>query len=521
MSIEVKINGDNSGFKKSIDDSVNRAKKAGKEITKATAPKLGDRIKQGTEGISKGFGAVGMGAGQIGNIGDVAKVGPLAIIAAGVASAYKLASAYLKGSNEGIKNNVETEERNLEQVEKLVALRDKERQKIEETGKKLADLAQKQKLTNEEQIQAQKLINDLKGQGVTGNFGVDGNKVVGGENIEKAIASKNYASKKADLELQEKSLKEQLRLQKEVAGKTGYFRDVSDTFFGTTNIQDANQAAEKQLQILEKMGAIQKEKRGLDKDYKDKFGGDETQQKKRLDQEKALLDAKLEDVKEQEKEKQKKAEYDSATDAEKLLIIDKEIADEKAKIAKEEERIAKDKKHLQDHPEDADYLGNKRLAVDIAKEELELEKRKQAMQDKEIEKQKILNQQSKNFKNYMKDAIRSLELSSLEKYGNKKEADKQKALDDAKKAKGADLTDAEKEQVNKISDLRYQLENQPKLNLSGLDIKTNELTSRGGFAGGVVAPDVDRVNNQIANYAKRQADLLTQIKSQIDKLKEY
>jgi len=102
-----------------------------------------------------------------------------------------------------------------------------------------------------------------------------------------------------------------------------------------------------------------------------------------------------------------------------------------------------------------------------------------------------------------------------------KEADKEKALDDAKKAKGADLTEDEKNEVNELSNLKFEFENQPKLNLQNLDVKTNALADRGGFQGGVVATNVDRINTQIAAYAKRQADLLAQIKDQVSKMKEY
>ena len=52
-----------------------------------------------------------------------------------------------------------------------------------------------------------------------------------------------------------------------------------------------------------------------------------------------------------------------------------------------------------------------------------------------------------------------------------------------------------------------------KPDFSGLEIKTNEMTSRGGFAGGAVAPDTDRVNMQIRDYQARSYQTLAQIRA--------
>jgi len=40
-----------------------------------------------------------------------------------------------------------------------------------------------------------------------------------------------------------------------------------------------------------------------------------------------------------------------------------------------------------------------------------------------------------------------------------------------------------------------------KLNLSNLDIRTNELTARGGFQTGAVTADLGVINSQIRDYA--------------------
>ena len=47
--------------------------------------------------------------------------------------------------------------------------------------------------------------------------------------------------------------------------------------------------------------------------------------------------------------------------------------------------------------------------------------------------------------------------------------------------------------------------------LGDLSIRTNSLTSRGGFATGVVTPDRDAVNRNIAEYNKKTNELLEKI----------
>jgi len=54
--------------------------------------------------------------------------------------------------------------------------------------------------------------------------------------------------------------------------------------------------------------------------------------------------------------------------------------------------------------------------------------------------------------------------------------------------------------------------------LSQYQIKTNELTARGGFKSGVVMPESDRINMAIMNSGKSQVQILTQIKDLLSKM---
>lgn len=110
-----------------------------------------------------------------------------------------------------------------------------------------------------------------------------------------------------------------------------------------------------------------------------------------------------------------------------------------------------------------------------------------------------------------------LQHQAEKKFGNVKQAEIDKAKRDAREKKGSDLTDEEEKRIEKLVELQMKLNNFPQLSLQGLDIKTNSLTSRGGFQTGAVETNTDRINNQIANYNKAQCDLLNQIKQEIAK----
>lgn len=100
---------------------------------------------------------------------------------------------------------------------------------------------------------------------------------------------------------------------------------------------------------------------------------------------------------------------------------------------------------------------------------------------------------------------------------NYKSAEYEKRVRDKERELGISLDDAQKEKIKQQIDLEVKVNNEPKLDFSGTEIKTNELTARGGFAGGAVMIDKDKVNTQIRDYNARQVNLLNQIKSVLEK----
>ena len=163
--------------------------------------------------------------------------------------------------------------------------------------------------------------------------------------------------------------------------------------------------------------------------------------------------------------------------------------------------------------------------------------------DDEIEKQKIINQLKEKglkvdeaeinkilekqkelgkikFNQEVLNDLNDLEYQAEKKFGNARKADLDKQKKEYEKQKGSKLTKEEEERIEKLFNLQTKLNSFPQLNLQGLDIQTNSLTSRGGFKTGAVESNTDRINTQIMNYSKAQTDLLNQIKAEISKLKK-
>lgn len=113
-----------------------------------------------------------------------------------------------------------------------------------------------------------------------------------------------------------------------------------------------------------------------------------------------------------------------------------------------------------------------------------------------------------NIKADMRDKVQNMYYGAL----GGKAGDRQRMYDEYENKKQGKLTKAQRGTIDKIVDLQYALKNTPKLDLSNAQIKTNELTSRGGWKGGAVAPNVDRINQLIASNTQTANSILTQIR---------
>ena len=143
------------------------------------------------------------------------------------------------------------------------------------------------------------------------------------------------------------------------------------------------------------------------------------------------------------------------------------------------------------------------------------EDQKKKLQEQE-EKQKALNLQ----KNLHAQSL-SLKDQAMQRAGYGQQAELEKALRDAEKQKGSALTNDEKKQVRTLANLQWRMNTDDGPRLGNLDLKTNSLTARGGFASGVVMPEKNRINLEIRNYSKRQFDTLVEIKKVCDQLGKF
>lgn len=105
-----------------------------------------------------------------------------------------------------------------------------------------------------------------------------------------------------------------------------------------------------------------------------------------------------------------------------------------------------------------------------------------------------------------------MQVQAMKAAGFAKEAAQLEAIRNAEKVKGSKLTEDELDKIKQLMSLQIQM-NDPmnKLNFSGLDTKTNELTARGGFSSGAVITNKDTVNQQIRDFSQRQVQILNSI----------
>lgn len=115
-------------------------------------------------------------------------------------------------------------------------------------------------------------------------------------------------------------------------------------------------------------------------------------------------------------------------------------------------------------------------------------------------------------------SARSLLYDSMTRAGMGREAENERALYDAGKTKGGTLTESETEMVRRLAALQYGLKNLRESSPGDLDIKTNSLTSRGGFAGGAVVPNSERINTAIKKEIERMKDTQKEIRDMIDRI---
>ena len=156
---------------------------------------------------------------------------------------------------------------------------------------------------------------------------------------------------------------------------------------------------------------------------------------------------------------------------------------------------------------------------------LQLEQRKAGRQYSvselaEIKKQNA-ERQSLNLQRGMQDQAWGSYIDILKRSGNGKQAEMESALRNAERTKGGKLTNEETELVKRLTELTHSLGSARGASLGDTSIRTNELTARGGFAGGVRLPEAERYNEAMLSSSKRIEGYLPEIKAILSKLGYY
>lgn len=156
---------------------------------------------------------------------------------------------------------------------------------------------------------------------------------------------------------------------------------------------------------------------------------------------------------------------------------------------------------------------------------LQLEQRKaghqySASELAEIKKQNA-ERQSLNLQRGMQDQAWGSYIDILKRTGNGKQAEMESALRNAERTKGGKLTNEETELVKRLTELTHSLGSARGASLGDTSIRTNELTARGGFAGGVRLPEAERYNEAMLSSSKRIEGYLPEIKAILSKLGYY
>ncbi|MBR4253913.1 MAG: hypothetical protein IKQ16_02370 [Lentisphaeria bacterium] len=229
------------------------------------------------------------------------------------------------------------------------------------------------------------------------------------------------------------------------------------------------------------------------------------------------------------------AQYEGAADEDRKLAL-------KDKIVKAQERIQDLTKQVADAEAEAirqeqeaqdkinGILDARAHALEIAKAEaaaeyekadalrLEGELRQQNLSLSEDQlataKKLAAEQNAVSLKSNLTDQTRDLLDAAKRSAGLDREADTDKAIREAEKAKRGRLDDDERAYVLKLVELSRTVSGQEEDPLAwkpDLSSRTNELTARGGFSSGAVMPSAEQINRSMLSELKSSSKMLSEI----------
>lgn len=541
MPTVCKITLDAAEYKKELNDVVARSKAAQTELSKSSMPgtqaagKAADQFGQKISkagGIMSAFGSQAggkfSGLGQvIGSLGS-----PITLITTAVGALTAVTMDFLRKGISGAQEAADAAQKNAEAIRESAAAAEQQRQKNETNWKSLKSLKDSldilsvtEKASNAQKTEAVRLIGLLSKS--YGNLGIsiDGatGRMLGFDKAYAAALEKDRQNRLNAMKGEYKELESEIARNNEIIG--GFWSSKNDVANAQGNIQNATK---RMAELAPQIHALEKSNPG--KDYTNAAKSAE------LDRKQNTFDSAHDQLKneEQQLKYQQLINEGRIKEANALKLINDakkqgmELEKSDAEwIAERQGRVRMDSYY----ENEMDSLATKKreqelinAGLDEEAEKLriimELEKQGAEVSDDKVDKIMRERRELKSLQlaGSLKEQAYGLQNQAMHKVGLGKEADEQKALRDAEKQKGAKLDENETALVKSIADLTYKMGHETLPQLGDLSIKTNSLTSRGGFASGAVMPDKDAVNKAVARFNQTQCQLLENIKGLIGKL---
>ena len=541
MPTVCKITLDAAEYKKELNDVVARSKAAQTELSKNSvqgtqaagkaADQFGQKISK-AGGIMSAFGSQAggkfSGLGQvIGSLGS-----PITLITTAVGALTAVTMDFLRKGISGAQEAADAAQKNAEAIRESAAAAEQQRQKNEANWKSLKSLKDSldilsvtEKASNAQKTEAVRLIGLLSKS--YGDLGISIDEATGRmQGFDKAYAAaleKDRQNRLNAMKGEYKELESEIARNNEIIG--GFWSSKTDIANAQGNIQNATK---RMAELAPQIHALEKSNPGKDHTTAAKSA--------ELDRKQNTFDSVHDQLKneEQQLKYQQLINEGRIKEANALKLINDakkqgmELEKSDAEwIAERQGKVRMDSYY----ENEMDSLATKKreqelinAGLDEEAEKLriimELEKQGAEVSDDKVD--KIMHERrelkSMQLAYGLKEQAYGLQNQAMHKVGLGKEADEQKALRDAEKQKGAKLDENETALVKSIADLTYKMGHETLPQLGDLSIKTNSLTSRGGFASGAVMPDKDAVNKAVARFNQTQCQLLENIKGLIGKL---
>ena len=561
-----------SGMTQALGRSVKNFLPKGMNAVSGMAQKVGGSIKD----------VAGKMKGKVGGLPDYAKGAGANVLAEyGIEGAKKTANAAadilinkpLQDKSDSLAENVRTSEAMYEANEKR-------RKSESDLLNQLQALSSEEMLSSSQKSEAAKLIEELGASYSDLGISIDETtgKITGLDEAMLKVGKKQHKDETGDLERQLKDMRAQYDSYNEIINADGFWNNV---FSGGKSSDAAMKAAQDQAALTEKMMALQKKLHALKKkDPEKEFAAKKQEAEKKqfnakyYDREHGVSEAIAraeqsglysdEQISAMKKNAagyiSKKNAGDPASEAayrdlDNLMkdaglgamartgTGDRQFeasADQVSKRdAKSEEKANAFLKNeefnnkyqelinqgLTDEAERLKLINElEQKGIRLKKEKVDaiLAERKNLQKAKDAEEEKKKAEEGrKNLNEQLKGKAETLKDTAMRNAGYGREAAQEKALRNAEKTKGSALTEKEKARVIKNADLEWDMEHREAPQLGNLAIKTNSLTSRGGFATGAVMPDKDAVNRRLVEETRKMNEILGQISKKVDDIGKF